>query len=133
VSALRPPPGPRTIVLAIVGPIDRADVPALCERVRALLQGSDVDVVVCDVGALIDPDAVVVDALAQLQLTARRLGRQVRLRHAGGELQDLLALMGLTEVVPVCAELPPEPRGKAEEREEARGVEEKADPDDPTV
>jgi hypothetical protein len=40
--------------------------------------------------------------LARLQLTGRRLGRQVRLRHACGELQDLLALMGLRDVLLLC-------------------------------
>jgi ABC-type transporter Mla MlaB component len=60
------------------------------------------DVVRCDVAAVVHPDIVLIDALARLQLTARRFGCQVRLRHACGELRDLLALMGLTEVVPLC-------------------------------
>ena len=133
VGAQRPPPEPITIVLDIGGPIDRADIPGLCERVRVLVEASDAVVVVCDVGALTDPDAVAVDALARLQLTARRLGRPIRLRHACGELQELLALMGLSDVVPLCGgPLPFEPRGQAEQREQARGVEEEADPADPT-
>jgi len=93
-------PEPRTILFVIGGPIACADVPGLCERVRVLADGSDAEVVVCDVGALVDPDAVTVDALARLQLTARRLGRRVRLRHASAELQELLAFVGLDEVVP---------------------------------
>lgn len=56
----------------------------------------------CDVGAVVHPDIIMVNALARLQLTARRYGCQVRLRHACGELRDLLALTGLTEVVPLC-------------------------------
>jgi ABC-type transporter Mla MlaB component len=119
--------------LVISGPLARADIAELCERVRALLRDSDADLVVCDVAALLDPDAVTVDALARLQLTARRLGRQVRLRHACGELQDLLALMGLRDVLSLRARLPLEPRGKTEDREQARGVEEEADPADPTA
>jgi hypothetical protein len=39
--------------------------------------------------------------------------------------------MGLADVVPLCAALPLETRGEAEERKQARGVEEEADPDDP--
>jgi ABC-type transporter Mla MlaB component len=117
--------------LVISGPIRPADLPGLCERVREVLGGSDADLVVCDVGALVDPDAVTVDALARLQLTARRLGRRVRLRRACGELQELLALMGLSDVVPPCAGLPLEPGGQAEEREQARSVQEEADPGDP--
>jgi ABC-type transporter Mla MlaB component len=131
VSALRQPPGSSTIVLVISGPIARADVPRLCERVRVLLEGSNASLAVCDVGGLAEPDAVAVDALARLQLTARRLGCQVRVSHADGELQDLLALMGLRDVVPLCAGLPFETKRQAEQWEQARGVEEEADPGDP--
>ena len=90
---------PRTLAFAIGGPIARADLPGLCERVCALLADSYVDVVFCDVGG-VDPDAVTVDALARLQLAARRHGCQVRLRHASYELLDLLAFMGLHDVLP---------------------------------
>jgi anti-anti-sigma regulatory factor len=130
--APRPPPEPSASVVVLSGRIDPGDIPALCERIRVLLQGSDVRPVVCDVGALVDPDAVTVDALARLQLTARRLGYRVRLRGACGELQGLLLLMGLSEVLPLGPELPLEPGGQAEEREQARRVEEEADPGDPT-
>lgn len=111
--------------------IASADIPSLCERVRVLLEDDDGDGVVCDVASLVDPDAAIVDALARLQLTARRRGGQVRLRHACTDLQDLLALMGLCDVVPLCAELPLEPGGQAEEGEEPCRVEEEADPGDP--
>jgi ABC-type transporter Mla MlaB component len=131
VRALRPHPEPE-MVLVFDGPIARAGIAGLCERVRVLLEGCDADRVVCDVSALVDPDAVTVDALARLQLTARRLGRQVRLRHACGDLQDLLSLMGLGDVVSLCPESGLEPRGQAEQREQALGVEEEADPTDPT-
>ena len=87
-------------LVVISGSIARTDFPALCERVRRLLEGDDVDQIVCDVGALDRPDAVAVDALARLQLTARRCGGQIRLRHPCGELQELLTLMGLDAVVP---------------------------------
>jgi ABC-type transporter Mla MlaB component len=130
VRALRPPREPKTIVLLLEGPIARADVTSLCERVRVLLQGCDADLVVCDVGALVEPDAVTVDVLARLQLTARRLGRQVRLRDACGELRDLLALVGLGDVV-LCGGSAIEPTGEAKEREQAGRVEEEADPADP--
>jgi ABC-type transporter Mla MlaB component len=130
--APRPPPEPNTTVLVLGGRIARGDIPALCECIRGLLQSDDARPVVCDVGALVDPDAVTVDALARLQLTARRLGRQVRLRGACGDLQGLLRLTGLSEVLPIAPELPLEPRGQPEEREQARRVEEEADPGDPT-
>jgi ABC-type transporter Mla MlaB component len=56
-------------------------------------------IVECDVAGL-PPDAVTVDALARVQLAARRNGRQVRLRNASDELLALLELAGLREVVP---------------------------------
>jgi ABC-type transporter Mla MlaB component len=130
--APRPPPEPGATVLVLSGPIDRADITAFCDRARELLECSDVDLVVC-LRALADPDAVTVDALARLQLTARRLGHRVWLSHACGELQTLLALMGLSEVLPLRARLLLEPRGQAEEREQARGVQEEADPGDATA
>jgi ABC-type transporter Mla MlaB component len=132
VRAVRPPPEPSTIVLVMSGPIAREDVAGVCERVRVLLEGSHADQVVCDVEALVAADAVTVDVLARLQLTARRLGRRVRVRHACGELQDLLALMGLGDAVPLCGTSAVEPRGQTEQREQPIGVEEEADPADPT-
>jgi ABC-type transporter Mla MlaB component len=98
-SGLRGGGPPRTIAFAIRGPIARADLAGLCGRVCALLERSAADVAVCDVSG-VDPDAVTVDALARLQLAARRNGCQVRLQHASGELRALLAFMGLQDVLP---------------------------------
>ena len=92
-------PAPQTLAFAIRGPIRRADLPGLCERVCGLLAGSAVEVAVCDVRG-VDPDAVTVDALARLQLAARRHGCHVRLRNASGELLELLEFMGLCDVLP---------------------------------
>jgi ABC-type transporter Mla MlaB component len=132
----RPHAGPRTLVLVVDGPITPVDIPGLCERVRVLLESSEAEHIHCDVSALTDPDAAAVDALARLQLTAQRLGRRIRLRHACFELQELLALTGLADVVPLCTgctELPLEPEGQAEQREQTRGIEEEADPADPSA
>jgi anti-anti-sigma regulatory factor len=123
--------GEGTIVLGIGGSIARADVPGLCEWLRALLEGSDADLVVCDVGALACPDAVTVDALARLQLTAHRLGRSIGLRHASSELRDLLDLTGLGEVVPLCGRLRLGSGRQAEQREQPGGIEEEGHPGDP--
>ena len=131
VAGLRTPPEANAIHVVIRGPITRAAIARLCERVGVALEGSGAELVVCDVGAVVDPDAATVDALARLQLTARRLGCGVRLRDACGELKELLALVGLDDVVP-CTPLRGELRGQAEEREQAGGVEEEADPGDPT-
>jgi hypothetical protein len=48
----------------------------------------------------VDPDAVTVEALARLQLAARRHGCRVRLRNASPGLRDLVAFMGLRDVLP---------------------------------
>jgi ABC-type transporter Mla MlaB component len=89
---------PRTIAFAIGGPIARVDLPPLCERVCALLETSGAEVAVCDVSGVV-PDAVTVDALARLQLAARRYGCRVRLRNACDELRDLVTFMGLCDVL----------------------------------
>ena len=91
---------PRTITFAIGGPIEPGDLPALYERVCALLRGAAADVVVCDVAG-VAADAVAVDALARLQLAARRHGCRIRLVHASAELCDLIFFMGLDDVLAV--------------------------------
>ena len=90
---------PNTLAFAVRGPIARADLPGLCERVCALLEANRAGVAFCDVRS-VEPDAVTVDALARLQLAARRHGCQVRLRHASTELRELLDFMGLRDVLP---------------------------------
>ena len=67
------------------------------------------------------------EALARVELTARRLGGDIRLRGASVELLELLALCGL----PI--ELVLEAEGQAEQREEARRIEEEGDPTDPVA
>ena len=84
---------------AIWGPIAREDLPGLCDRVCALLRDSGTDLARCNVGG-VDVDAVTVDALARLQLAARRQGCQVRLRNASPELLELVDFMGLSDVLP---------------------------------
>jgi ABC-type transporter Mla MlaB component len=55
--------------------------------------------VFCDVEG-VKADAVTVDALARLQLAARRQQCRVRLRGASPELRELVAFMGLSHVLP---------------------------------
>jgi ABC-type transporter Mla MlaB component len=128
-QSARPPPS--SIVLVLSGPVADDQVVGLCERVRGLLERSEADLMICDVGALDDPDGATLDLVARLQLTARRLGRRVRLLDACGELQDLIELTGLSELVPFSGELPLEPRGEVEQREPPGRIEEEADPADP--
>jgi ABC-type transporter Mla MlaB component len=118
--------GPRTIVLPLGGPLARADLPALCQRGRALLGASGADVLVCDASGLVGADAVALDAIARLQLTARRLGGRICVRHAPAELEDLLRLTGLAEICGLRLVL----ERQAEEREDPLRVEEEGQLDD---
>jgi hypothetical protein len=84
---------------AIRGPIAPADLQGLAERVCEVLSDNCPDgVLVCDVHG-VEPDAVTVDALCRLQMAARRHSCRVRLRGASADLLDLVAFMGLTEVL----------------------------------
>ena len=69
------------------------------------------------------PDLGLVDALARLQLMARRRGCSIQLRPCD-ELRELLLLVGLSEVLSV------EPQRETEEGIEL-GVEEVVQPGDP--
>ncbi|MFN0153733.1 MAG: STAS domain-containing protein [Gaiella sp.] len=92
-----PKPQSHEVALAISGPIAREDLPGLCDRVCALLPAGG-SVVTCDVAG-VQPDAVTVEALARLQVAARRRGCRVRLRYASPQLLDLVELMGLSHVL----------------------------------
>lgn len=85
------------IDFAIHGPILRTDLPGLCDRVCALMH-EGAHVLRCDVHS-VPSDAVTVDALARLQLAARRNGCQVILRNPSRELIELVRFMGLADVI----------------------------------
>ena len=104
-----PTSGPHEVAFSIRGPIARAALEGLCDRVCSLLSEAG-DVVRCDVAA-VEPDAVVVDALARLQLAATRRGCAIRLRNASPALLELVELMGLSNVL--CE---PEVRSRAAAR-----------------
>jgi ABC-type transporter Mla MlaB component len=92
-------PAQKTVSVSVHGPIAAADLAGLCDRVCALLLRAGANVVLCDVRSA-PADAVTVDALARLQLAAGRAGCRVRLHHASDELRDLVAFMGLADVLP---------------------------------
>ena len=134
-----------TTTFVLRGPIARREIPALCVTLRRVL-AVDPGPIVFDIRRLVDPDATTVEALARLQLSALRLGHRIRLRNACGELEDLLALVGLVELLPVIASpvsastVRPtlsgsrlESIGQSEEREQMRRVEEERDPVDPVA
>ena len=82
--------------------------------------------ITCDVGTLA-PDALSVDALARLQLSAKREGLELRLFGASRELQQLLVFCGLTAVLGL------EASRQSEQRKQRGGVEEERHLDDPAT
>jgi ABC-type transporter Mla MlaB component len=71
------------------------------DRVCPLLDRAAGQTVIADVAG-VEPDAVALDALARLQLAARRRGCRVVLRGASPELRALVRFAGLSEVLPAA-------------------------------
>lgn len=133
-----------SLVLAADGPVTRAGIPRLCERLRRVLSRTRTDPVVVEAGEFCAADMVTVEALVRMQLTACRLGRRIRLGEADEELLSLVAWTGLGEEVPTagagpCAALyrghsaGSEARGQPEQGEQPRGVEEGVERGDPAA
>jgi ABC-type transporter Mla MlaB component len=120
-----------TTVFTIRGPLGRSDLPGLCARLQTVLTQSDAAVALCEMDASVEPDLVAIDALARLQIGARGIGRGFRLRGIPSPVHELLAFVGLGNVV--TGELCLEPGRQPEQREERLGVEEKRELDDTTA
>lgn len=82
------------LVVALDGPIARAELSRLSARVCAQLDEPAHGDVECDVSRAA-PDAVTVDALARLGLLARRHDRRLHVRGASPQLLELIDFMGL--------------------------------------
>jgi STAS domain len=141
----RRPDRPPTVVLSggeivvRVGSRPRLDeIRALCHELEAATRLAAaaqraVAAICCDVAAADDPDIRCIDAMARLALTARRLDRPVTIAGASPELIALIRLAGLAGILTLAADdrgSRLERQRQAEEREEALGVEEEADPAD---
>jgi ABC-type transporter Mla MlaB component len=124
------PPQRAATELTIAGPLERGDIPELCDKVRRIAELAPEGPLVCNVADAL-PDAVTVDALAHVQLTARRLGTQLRLEGASPELCDLMAFFGLRAALSARRGSAVEVGRQAEEREQRLGVEKEVDPADP--
>ncbi len=81
----------------------------------------------CDVSGARCADLATVDAMARAYVNARRLGSRSRFVNASPALQELLGFVGLDDVLLGRLER------QVEEREQAVGIEERVEPDDPTV
>jgi hypothetical protein len=73
------------------------------------------------------PDLEIVDALARLQLAARRSGYEVAVTAAPDDVLELIELAGLAEALCV------EPLRQPEQREQRLGVEEERELPDPAA
>ncbi|HLX48021.1 MAG TPA: STAS domain-containing protein [Streptosporangiaceae bacterium] len=100
----QPDGAPPFVTVRICPPVTREDAGGLQEQLRLRLRGAAGAAVVCDVGAIADPDMVTVEVLARMQLCARRLGFSLQVRHASVGLTALLELTGLGDYVPLQAE-----------------------------
>src|SRR5262245_22355248 len=85
----------------------------------------------CDVSAIIAADASTLDAIARLQLIARRLGTSIELTNAAQAVIDVLDLAGLAGVIPNAGSGVEVDR-QVEEREQLR-VDEEVDAGDAAV
>ncbi|MDX6547439.1 MAG: hypothetical protein QOG33_989 [Gaiellales bacterium] len=85
--------------MVISGAIADGDVPALCSQVARLLDGPGALTLVCDVHGVEPADAAAVGGLARMQLAALRRGHRIRFDGAPSELRELIALIGLSDVL----------------------------------
>ncbi|RKN05570.1 STAS domain-containing protein [Streptomyces radicis] len=109
----------RSQLFVIKGPVAREDVPGICERLTAHVRRGGVGDVTVDVAEVGGANAVTLEVVARLRLTAKRLGCGIRFVNMRAGLPGLVGWLGLGEV-----------GGKAEEGEEPCCVEEGVDPDD---
>ena len=80
-----------------------------------------------DCGQLDAPTAATIDQLARLELAARRSGYELELANANSRLLELIAFVGLSDVLGV------ESGRKTEKRKDPLGVEEESELRDPSV
>jgi ABC-type transporter Mla MlaB component len=91
--------------LALGGPVASGDLPALCERVRILVARDTPPLVEVDLAALPRADLATVGVLSRLQLTAKRGGGRICIRHAPEGLGELLILLGLDSCLTIRIEM----------------------------
>ena len=117
-------------MLEIGGPIAPADIAGLCARGRDALRAGRSGRLVCDVAAVRSPDVATIDCLARLALVARREGAVFALHRPSPALRELVALVGLCDVLGLSPSSGLQHRREPEQREERGGVEEHREPDD---
>jgi ABC-type transporter Mla MlaB component len=96
--------------LVIRGPLRREDLDGLVARTCAMLEGGRTELR-CHVSG-VAADAVAADALARLALVARRGGCEVRVVGARPLLRDLIAFVGLADVLRCVDSVPSTAEGR---------------------
>ncbi|MDX6471547.1 MAG: hypothetical protein QOK22_363 [Gaiellaceae bacterium] len=92
-----------SVLFVVPAALARSDTPQLCSDLHAALRSSTAGEVVCDV-SLVRADAVTIEALCRLFLTAKRCGRRPRLRGVSAELAELIELAGLRRTLAASVE-----------------------------
>lgn len=86
--------------MPIQGHLEAMAIVALRKQLQSLID-SGADLVICDVGMLDAWDLVTIDVLAHLTLMAQRLGCTIQVTGVCDQLAELIAFVGLNEVLPV--------------------------------
>ncbi|WP_406272951.1 STAS domain-containing protein [Nocardia sp. NBC_00881] len=93
-------------IVMLAGAVDADATAAWCAQVRALLLGGHRSIW-CDVRGLSGRAAAAVEAVARIQLTARRSGGRVRVLCADDRLLAVFELAGLTDLWSIAEHGPP--------------------------
>ena len=89
-----------TARLEVAGSLEVAEVGAVLASLSELVAEQAVTVLTCDARGLVREDLGTVDALARLQVAARRLGCPLVLCGVSHDLRGLIALLGLAKYLP---------------------------------
>jgi ABC-type transporter Mla MlaB component len=119
----------REVVFVVWGPVERADVPGVCERLKEQLERSGPGgTLVVDVADLGPGDAAALDLLARIRLAA---DRPVRFSHMHGRLRQLVEWVGLGHLLQERQEQREqrEQRNQWDQREQRAGPERADRPD----
>ncbi len=127
-------PARRRAIRVVVHPeLTRADIWVLADRLVRRLRDGNVATVLVDASRVQTPDLVYVEALTRLQLSARRNGSRVRLIGPCPRLLELLAVLGLDDMLAADGEGSGELHRQAEHREQPIDVKVGVDPGDPVA
>ena len=96
-------PGADAIVVTVRGVVDVARIADVVRRMDVTAASRPpAHAIVCDLAEATSCDAEAVGALARVALAARRRGLRLWVRNPRPELCELVELVGLSHVLPVC-------------------------------